>query len=70
MSTGLNFSLFIIEYMLRLAVSRTIEVGELPFKIWGRYIRDTVDHALNSLNGEPPVDWLVPEEHLEDLIPL
>jgi hypothetical protein len=61
---------FIIEYMLRLAVSETVEVDELPIKIWGRYIRDTVDHALRSLHGEPPVDWLVPEEHLEDLIPL
>jgi hypothetical protein len=61
---------FIIEYMLRLAVSSAVDVEQLPFKIWGRYIRDTVDYALKSLNGEPPVDWVVPEEHLEDLIPL
>ncbi len=61
---------FIIEYMLRLAVSSAVEVDQLPFKIWGRYIRDTVDHSLRSLNGDPPVDWLVPEEHLEDLIPI
>ncbi len=61
---------FIIEYMLRLAVSKTIAVDELPFKIWGRYIRDTVDHEIRKLHGEPPVDWLVPEEHLEDLMRL
>jgi hypothetical protein len=61
---------FIIEYMLRLAVSPTVAVEQLPFKIWGRYIRDTVDHVLRELNGEPPIDWLVPEEHLEDLMPL
>jgi hypothetical protein len=61
---------FIIEYMLRLAVSPTVDVQQLPLKIWGRYIRDTVDHVLRSLNGEPPIDWLVPEEHLEDLMAL
>lgn len=61
---------FIIEYMLRLAVSSSVTVNPLPFKIWGRYIRDTVDHELRCLQGEPPVDWLVPEEHLEDLMRL
>ncbi len=61
---------FIIEYMLRMAVSPTVEIEQLPFKIWGRYIRDTVDHVLRCLNGDPPIDWLVPEEHLEDLMPI
>jgi hypothetical protein len=61
---------FILEYMLRLAVSETVAVDQLPFKIWGRYIRDTVDHEIRKLHGEPPVDWLVPGEHLEDLMRL
>jgi hypothetical protein len=60
----------IIEYMLRLATSGTIEIESLPVKIWGRYIRDTVAHAIASLDGGEPTDWVVPEEHLQDLIPL
>ncbi len=61
---------FIIEYMLSLAISPTVEIDHLPIKIWGRYIRDTVDHSLRRLHGEAPIDWLVPEEHLEDLMRL
>jgi len=60
----------IIEYMLRLATSPTIDIEHIPIKIWGRYIRDTVAHAIASLDGGEPTDWLVPEEHLDDLIPL
>ena len=36
----------IIEYMLRLATSPTIDIEHIPIKIWGRYIRDTVAHAI------------------------
>ncbi|MGD9252836.1 MAG: hypothetical protein PVG92_02755 [Holophagae bacterium] len=61
---------FLIEYMLRLAVSPTVATDSLPFKIWGRYIRDTVDLELRTLHNNPPVDWAVPEEHLEDLMAL
>ncbi len=60
----------IIEYMLRLATSPTIDIDHIPIKIWGRYIRDTVAHAIAALDGGEPTDWLVPEEHLDDLIPL
>jgi hypothetical protein len=60
----------IIEYMLRLATSPTIDIEFIPFKIWGRYIRDTVAHAIAGLDGGEPTDWLVPEEHLEDLMRL
>jgi hypothetical protein len=60
----------IIEYMLRLATSPTIEIDCIPFKIWGRYIRDTVAHAIADLDHGEPTEWLVPEEHLEDLMPL
>jgi hypothetical protein len=60
----------IIEYMLRLATSPTINIDHIPIKIWGRYIRDTVAHAIAALDGGEPTDWLVPEEHLDDLIPL
>ena len=60
----------IIEYMLRLATSPTVDVDILPIKIWGRYIRDTLNHAIANLGGGEPTEWLVPEEHLEDLMPL
>jgi hypothetical protein len=60
----------IIEYLLRLATSSRIKIENIPIKIWGRYIRDTVAHAIAALDGGEPTDWLVPEEHLDDLIPL
>jgi hypothetical protein len=60
----------IIEYMLRLAISPTVRVDELPVKIWGRYIRDTVAHEIAELRGAAPTEWLVPGEHLEDLMRL
>jgi hypothetical protein len=61
---------WIIEYMLRLAISPTVTVDELPIKLWGRYIRDTVAHAIDLLDGDKPSEWLVPDEHLEDLLSL
>jgi hypothetical protein len=60
----------IIEYMLRLATSPNVDIDFLPIKIWGRYIRDTVSHAIANLGGGEPTEWLVPEEHLEDLMQL
>jgi hypothetical protein len=60
----------IIEYMLRLAISPTVSVRELPVKIWGRYLRDTVAHEIAELRGTTPTEWLVPGEHLEDLMRL
>ena len=60
----------IIEYMLRLATSPTIDIDHIPIKIWGRYIRDTLNYAIAELGGGEPIEWLVPEEHLEDLMKL
>ena len=60
----------IIEYMLRLATSPTITIDHIPIKIWGRYIRDTLDYAIAELGAGEPTEWLVPEEHLEDLMKL
>jgi hypothetical protein len=60
----------IIEYMLRLATSPTVDIDELPFKIWGRYIRDTVAHKIAALGDGEPTEWLVPSEHLESLMQL
>jgi hypothetical protein len=60
----------IIEYMLRLATSPTVDIAELPFKIWGRYIRDTVAHKIAALGDGEPTEWVVPSEHLESLMQL
>jgi hypothetical protein len=60
----------IIEYMLRLAISPTINIEQIPIKIWGRYIRDTLNYAIAELGEGEPTEWLVPEEHLEDLMKL
>lgn len=51
---------YIIEYMLHLAMSPTVTIDELPIKIWGRYIRDTVSHAISQLDGAGPAEWLIP----------
>jgi hypothetical protein len=53
---------WIIEYMLHLAISPTVEVPELPIKIHGRYLRDTLDHAIARLGNGEPEEWLVPAE--------
>jgi len=57
-----NNGAWIIEYLLSLAVSPTVEVGELPIKLWGRYIRDTVYYAIERLHGVEPVPWPIPDE--------
>ena len=53
---------YIIEYLLRLAVSPTVTIDELPIKVWGRYLRDTVAHALALLSNIDPREWLVDRE--------
>jgi hypothetical protein len=52
----------IIEYMLELAISPTITVDELPIKIWGRYLRDTIEQSLAMLQTEEREEWLVPAD--------
>jgi hypothetical protein len=52
----------IIEYMLELAISPTVAIDELPIKIWGRYLRDTVVQALAKLQTEEREEWLVPAD--------
>jgi len=61
---------WIIEYMLSLAISPTIATNGLAIKLWGRYVRDTVAQAIDRLDGDEPTEWLVPSEHLEDLMRL
>ncbi len=42
---------FIIEYLLMIAVSPTVEVPALPVKMWGRYLEDAFSSAVWALYG-------------------
>jgi hypothetical protein len=62
---------WIIEYMLQLAISPTVSVDQLPIKIWGRYVRDTVSQALARIANGEREEWLVPGQHAQQrVIPL
>lgn len=54
---ALNAS-FIIEYLLKLAISPTVEVSEVPIKMWGRYLPDTLAVAIGRLQGAETVERL------------
>jgi hypothetical protein len=55
---------FLIEYMLMLALSPTLEVGDLPVKMWGRYLPDVYSLSVWKLFGitlgRDQIDHLVP----------
>lgn len=59
---------WIIEYMLHLAISPTVAVRELPIKMWGRYLRDTLSNAIAGLSNGEPDEWVVPGEKVEQLL--
>lgn len=62
---------WIIEYMLCHAISQTAAVDEIPIKIWGRYLRDTLSSAIARLGDGDPDEWLVPVERAKErTIPL
>lgn len=69
--TGMSYSgriasnaSFLIEYMLMLALSPTLEVMDLPVKMWGRYLPDVYSLAVWKLFGitlgRDQIDHLVP----------
>lgn len=49
---------YIIEYLLKLAISPTVEVSEVPIKMWGRYLSDTLAVAIGRLQGTDTVERL------------
>lgn len=57
---------FIVEYLLMLAVSPTVEIAELPVKMWGRYLPDVFALEVWKLFGfaryPELVESYVPEE--------
>ena len=49
---------YIIEYLLKLALSPTVSVDELPVKMWGRYLPDTLSMAISRLTSTELSDRL------------
>ena len=70
---ALNAS-FLIEYMLMLALSPTTEVGDLPVKMWGRYLPDVYSLAVWKLFGitlgRDQIDHLMPWGMAGEEVPL
>lgn len=42
---------FIIEYLLAVAFGPSIEFPDIPVKMWGRYLPETLSHAIRRLHG-------------------
>ncbi len=51
---------YIIEYLLQVAISPTVKVRELPIRVGGRYLRDTLWRAVFALGGGEPAEWVLP----------
>jgi hypothetical protein len=49
---------FLVEYLFAVAFSPQIEVAELPIKLWGRYLPDTLHSHIRRLYGLPDPDLL------------
>ncbi|MFH2010838.1 MAG: hypothetical protein ABI333_29825 [bacterium] len=45
---------FLIEYLLAVAYAPTVRVSELPIKMWGRYLPETLVDAVRRLHGLEP----------------
>ena len=60
---------FLIEYMFMLSLSPTVDISELPVKMWGRYLPDVYSIAVLELFGlslgRDQIDFLFPAEHVE-----
>jgi hypothetical protein len=57
---------FLIEYMLMLALSPTLDVRDLPVKMWGRYLPDVYSVAVWKLFGITLGREQVDSYHLHD----
>ncbi len=44
---------YIIEYLLAVGLSPTVHLDEIPIKIWGRYLPDTLSYRLRRLYNTP-----------------
>ena len=44
---------YIIEYLLAVGLSPAVQIDEIPIKIWGRYLPDTLSFCIRRLYGIP-----------------
>ena len=44
---------YILEYMLAIGLSPVTNIDDIPIKIWGRYLPDTLSHQIRLLYGMP-----------------
>ncbi|MFH1981337.1 MAG: hypothetical protein ABIL58_05815 [Pseudomonadota bacterium] len=44
---------YILEYMLAVGLSPTVALDDIPIKIWGRYLPDTLSHLIRQLYHLP-----------------
>ncbi len=51
---------FIIEYLLAVAFGPTTEVGEIPCKMWGQYLPETLSNATREVYGQLPSGLVLP----------
>lgn len=49
---------YIIEYLLAVGLSPVVAVDEIPIKIWGRYLPDTLSYCIRNLYGIPEFSLL------------
>lgn len=49
---------FIIEYLLAVGLSPVVTIEEIPIKIWGRYLPDTLSACIQRLNGVPELSFV------------
>lgn len=47
---------FLLEYLFAVGFSPTIDIAELPIKLWGRYLPDTLISHIRRLNNLPEHD--------------
>ncbi len=52
---------FIIEYLLAVAFSPTVEIDEIPVKMWGQYLPETLSAATRLLMGVEPTGLISPD---------
>ena len=51
---------FIIEYLLAVAFGPTTDVGDIPCKMWGQYLPETLSHATRDVYGQLPSGLVLP----------
>jgi hypothetical protein len=51
---------FIIEYLLAVAFGPTTDVGEIPCKMWGQYLPETLSSATREVYGQLPSGLVLP----------